>query len=151
MMRINESQSLMALNSVNKDMIEIGEEPVTEDEMNDLLGCSEEEPENLDQEQMSTYGKIKSAINSSTSNDSLKNAYKQIKDLLRGRKGQQQEQLETMMIMGVTAPVAALIVVGGLLLITILIKMLKNLGAGGGEYLPSCRQGMRAVRERRSR
>ena len=149
MMRINETQSSMLLGAINKDMMEIGEQPLDMEEMDDLLGCREEEPENIDQEQMSIFQKIKSIINSSESNKPLKEAFKQIKGLLKSKKGQQQEQLETMVILGVSAPVAALIVVGGLLLITILIKMIKNLG-GDREYVPSCKQGLKAVRERRS-
>lgn len=144
---LKEGQSAsMVLDTVNQDMMELGEEPLTMEEMNDLIGCPQEEPMNLTPENKSLLGKLRNAINSSTNNDELKKTFKDIKRLLRNKR--QNEQAETMMIMGVSAPVAALMIIGGLLLINILIKLIRNLG-GGREYIPSCRQGHKAVRERR--
>lgn len=144
---LKEAQSAsMVLDTVNQDMMDLGEEPLDMEEMNDLLGCPQEDPQNITPDQKSIFQKLKSIINASTDKEALKKAFKDIKGLLKSKR--QNEQLETMMIMGVTAPVAALIVVGGLLLITILIKLIRSSG-GGKEYTPSCRQGARAVRERR--
>lgn len=143
---IQESALQRATMMVNQEIMDLGEPELSMEDVNDLAGCEMDDTE-VPNEHKGLFQKIKAAINVAD-NKQLKNTFRQIKSIIKGKKPVS-EQAEVLMILGVPATTAALMFIGGLLLLSILAKLIRNILSTDREYVPSCRQGMRAVKERR--
>lgn len=132
--------------AANQEIMDLGEPELSMEDVNDLAGCDVDDSE-VPNEHKGVFNKIMRAIGSA-GKDQLKSAFKQIKSIIKGKR-QTSEQAEVLLILGVPATTAVLLVIGGLLLIGILSRLIRNALNTEREYVPSCRQGMRAVKERR--
>ncbi len=132
---------------INQEMDDLGEPPLSAEDINDLAGCEDTDESEVPQEHLGTFKKLKFAIEQADKGQ-LKDAFRQIKAAMKNQKSLN-EQAETALILGIPVVNAVLIIIGGLLLISILGRMIKNLLSREREYVPSCRQGRRAVRDRR--
>lgn len=148
----NEQQAMLQqiTDDANQEIQDLGEDPLSTEDVNDLIGCEMDDESEVPQEHISVFRKLKIAI-SKANREQLKDAFRQIKAAKNNQKqiGEQAEAA-TALILGVPVLNAVLIVIGGLLLISILGRLIKNLINNEREYVPSCRQGIRAVRNRRS-
>lgn len=143
---VNESALQRATMMVNQEIMDLGEPELSMEDVNDLAGCDMDDTD-VPNEHKGLFGKIKDAINVADRKQ-LKNTFRQIKSIIKGKKPIS-EQAEALVILGVPATTAALMIIGGLILLLILSKLIRSILSTDREYVPSCRQGMRAVKERR--
>jgi hypothetical protein len=138
----------LEFDETNQDLVDMGEEPITPEEANALVSCPDDEEETIPAEHLSTWQKLKTAINSTNDRDALKNAFKQIRGAMKAKKSEQNEQalaaalaVETVTVLGIPILPFAFGLVGGLALLTILGRLLKRIknGPEPGERGRNCR------------
>ena len=132
--------------AANQEIMDLGEPELSMEDVNDLVGCGVDDSE-VPNEHKGLFNKIMSAIRSA-GKDQLKSTFKQIRSIIKGKR-QTSEQAEVLLILGVPATTAVLMVIGGLLLIGILSRLISNALNTEREYVPSCSQGWKAIKERR--
>ena len=154
-MDMQEDISDLEFDETNQDLVDMGEEPITPEEANALVSCPDDEEETIPAEHLSTWQKLKTAINSTNDRDALKNAFKQIRGAMKAKKSEQNEQAlaaalaaETVTVLGIPILPFAFGLVGGLALLTILGRLLKRIknGPEPGERGRNCRQEDRRYR-----
>lgn len=154
-MNMQEYISDLEFDETNQDLVDMGEEPITPEEANALVSCPDDEEEIIPAEHLSTWQKLKTAINSTNDREALKNAFKQIRSAMKAKKNEQNEQAlaavlaaETVTVLGI--PIATFVfgLVGGLALLTILGRLLTRMikGPEPGEKARNCRQDDRRYR-----
>lgn len=145
----------LEFDETNQDLVDMGEEPITPEEANALVSCPDDEEETIPAEHQSTWQKLKTAINSTNDRDALKTAFKQVRTAMKAKKSEQNEQAlaaalaaETVTVLGIPIATFAFGLIGGLVLLTILGRLLKRIikGPEPGERGRNCRQDDRRYR-----
>lgn len=127
MMLIKEDVSGLEFEETNQDLVDMGENPVTPEEAEALVNCPDDDVQDVPAEYQSTLQKVKSAINSTNDREALKNAFKQVRSLMKSKKNVQQEQasaLAATTVLGVSVGTLALMFVGGIILLSIIGRLL---------------------------
>jgi hypothetical protein len=127
MMLIKEDVSGLEFEETNQDLVDMGENPVTPEEAEALVNCTDDDVQDVPAEHQSTLQKVKSAINSTNDREVLKNAFKQVRSLMKSKKNVQQEQaaaIAATTVLGVPIGTAALMFVGALILLSIIGRLL---------------------------
>ncbi len=127
MMLIKEDVSDLEFEETNQDLSEMGEEPLSPEEAEALVSCPDEEETEVPSQYQPVLQKIKSVINSTNDRETLKGAFKQVREALRSKKKLQQEQSSIFagqMVLGVPIGTAALMFVGAIILLSIIGRLL---------------------------
>jgi hypothetical protein len=126
-MLIKEDVSDLEFEETNQDLIDMGETPITPQEAEALVACPDEEEQDVPAEYQPTLQKIKSAINSTNDREALKNAFKQVRSMMKSKKDVQKEQASIFagqMVLGVPIATAGLMFIGALILLSIIGRLL---------------------------
>lgn len=131
------------INNVNTNLSSIGEEPVSEEDVAGALQCQITIPPNLKPDEQKIIVDISRAIKSIRSPRQILSTIKQVKEILRRKN----EQIETVVILGIHVPIVGLYVVGGFILVLLLIKLLRSVFSGRSRTIvrraPGCRKSKR--------
>jgi hypothetical protein len=128
-MNENDNKNLFndVTNIVNAEIAGLGETPLSQDEMLEVISCGDNFEGNVPPEHLSLYKKLKLAIKSANRKD-LKNEFKKIKTILKKKPSQKvNEQIETILLFGLPITTVALLAIGGLLLLTILFRLIRSI------------------------
>lgn len=124
---INENQQQVMLQQATDEFNEKAEEDLTPDEFQQVV-CTNpdamELPSNVGDEEKKKVEEFKAKLKTA-SIDELKQVKRQLKDLKRQGKQQQNEQAGMVTLLGVTMPHGFALVIGGILLIMVLNILLK--------------------------
>ena len=124
---INENQQQVMLQQATDEFNEKAEEDLTPDEFQEVV-CTNpdamELPSNVGDEEKKKVEEFKAKLKTA-SIDELKQVKRQLKDLKRQGKQQQNEQAGMVTLLGVTMPHGFALVIGGILLIMVLNILLK--------------------------
>lgn len=124
---INENQQQVMLQQATDEFNEKAEEDLTPDEFQEVV-CTNpdamELPSNVSDEEKKKVEEFKAKLKTA-SIDELKQVKRQLKDLKRQGKQQQNEQAGMVTLLGVTMPHGFALVIGGILLIMVLNILLK--------------------------
>jgi len=126
-MLIKEDVSDLEFEETNQDLVDMGENPITPQEAEALVACPDEEEQDVPAEYQPTLQKIKSAINSTNDREALKNAFKQVRSMMKSKKDVQKEQASIFagqMVLGVPIATAGLMFVGAIILLSIIGRLL---------------------------
>jgi hypothetical protein len=126
-MLIKEDVSDLEFEETNQDLVDMGENPITPQEAEALVACPDEEEQDVPAEYQPTLQKIKSAINSTNDREALKNAFKQVRSMMKSKKDVQKEQASIFagqMVLGVPIATAGLMFIGALILLSIIGRLL---------------------------
>jgi len=127
-MNLKEDDSqMMVLQQATEEFNEKAEEDLTPDEFQEVVCTnpdSVEVPSNTTPEQKQKFEEFKSKVKTATI-DELKQVKRQLKDLRRQSKQQQNEQVGMVTLLGVTMPHGFALVIGGIMLIMVLNILLK--------------------------
>lgn len=139
---IKENNMAAQADMVNQEMVDLGLDPLTPEEIESLASCVGDDSSEVPQEHLSTYQKIMKAADNASAQE-IKTAIKQIKALKRGNLKEQSSVNN--MPFGIGFGTIALKVIGGLLLIGLIERLITKLfGRGGG----GCGPGSTKVRSK---
>jgi hypothetical protein len=128
MMNLKEDDSqMMVLQQATEEFNEKAEEDLTPDEFQEVVCTnpdSVEVPSDVTPEQKQKFEEFKSKVKTA-SIDELKQVKRQLKDLRKQSKQQQNEQVGMVTLLGVTMPHGFALVIGGIMLIMVLNILLK--------------------------
>jgi len=128
MMNLKEDDSqMMVLQQATEEFNERAEEDLTPDEFQEVVCTnpdSVEVPPDVTPEQKQKFEEFKSKVKTA-SIDELKQVKRQLKDLRKQSKQQQNEQVGMVTLLGVTMPHGFALVIGGIMLIMVLNILLK--------------------------
>jgi hypothetical protein len=133
------------VNMANNEIGDLGEVPLSPEDVGDIMSCGDKLEDNVPSEHKSIFRKLLSLIKSSDKG-LLKDEFKKIKSFLKGRKQKSgvNEQIETVLILGLPVTTVALIAIGGLLLLAILIRLVRSIPrvTTYNYRSPGCRRGL---------
>lgn len=134
------------VDTVNSELSQIGEEPVsTEDVQFAINDCPIETPPNADDQQKTMIQKIKGEIDKITSIKEVKELIQKIKSIFKNRT--QREQVGEIVYLGSMAiPVVFIQVFAGIIIIMLIVKLIKLIG-GNTRTSPECRRASRRMRK----
>lgn len=116
----------------------------TPQEVEAVVACEDDE---IPVEHEKTFRLLKSKINQISDRNTLKQLFRDIRNAMRSKRKQQEEQVgaaAAVTVLGVPLSTVALAAIGLLLLIGILQRLFRRKER---EYVPSCRQGSQSVRK----
>jgi hypothetical protein len=129
----------------NNEISDLGEPPLSPEDVGDIMSCGDKLEDNVPTEHKTIFRKLLELIKSADKN-TLKDEFKKIKTFLkRGKqKAKVNEQLETVLILGLPVTTAVLVVIGGLLLLAILIRLVRSIPkvTTYNYRSPGCRRGL---------
>lgn len=146
-MLIRETTMEEVVNNINTELDDLNEPPFTADEIDNIAGCEADDSE-VPNEHKATYEKVKLAIDNATV-DQLKDAFRQVRAAKRNQKQLSEQAAAPVLLFGIPVTTVALIAIGGLLLISILSRLIKNILSREKVYHPSCKAGWKVVRKSR--
>jgi hypothetical protein len=138
-----EIEIINLINNVNSNLTSIDEQPVSESDVSSALQCQITMPQNFKPEEVKIVNDISNQIKKIKSPKEILSAIKQVKQIIK----QKNEQIETVVILGIHVPIIGLYVVGGFLLVLLLIKLLRSVFSGRSRTIvrrnPGCRKSKR--------
>lgn len=144
--RLLKEDESQIVDTVNDELLSVGEEPVsTEDVHFALNDCPLETPPNADAEQKTMLQKIKSEIDKLTSAKDVKDLIKKIKSIFK-RKTQSEQVGEIVTLGSMAIPVVFIQVFAGILILMLIVKLIKLIG-GNTRTSPECRRASRRMRK----
>jgi hypothetical protein len=141
---IKENTMAAQADMVNQEMVDLGLDPLTPEEIGSLGSCVGDDSGEVPQEHLSTYQKIMQAADNASAQE-IKAAIKQIKALKR--RGLNEQSSGNNMAFGVELTTIALKVLGGLLLIGLIERFIMKL-LGKGRDKDGCGPGSTRVRSK---
>lgn len=143
--RLLKEDEAQIVDTVNDELSQIGEEPVsTEDVHFALNDCPIENPENTKPEDKTMLQKIKGEIDKLTSIKDVKGLIQQIKSIFKNKT--QREQMEIVTVGSMAIPVVFIQVFAGIIIIMLIVKLIKLIG-GNTRTSPECRRASRRMRK----
>lgn len=143
--RLLKEDEAQIVDTVNDELSQVGEEPVSTEDIHFALNdCPIETPENAKPQDKTMLQKIKAEIDKITSVKEVKGFIQKIKSIFRNRT--QREQVGEIVTIGSMAiPVVFIQVFAGIIILMLVVKLIKLIG-GNTRTSPECRRASRRMR-----
>lgn len=142
--RLLKEDEFQIVDTVNDELSQVGEEPVSTEDIHFALNdCPIETPPNAKDEDKTMLQKIKAEIDKITSIKEVKGFIQKIKSIFKNKT--QREQMEIVTLGSMAIPVVFIQVFAGIIILMLVVKLIKLIG-GNTRTSKECRQASRRMR-----